>query len=250
MTNIIPDGDSLQHLKYLLEFLAAWEKRPVCLTPMAYQWCSTISEAARRPGPSEPPDNIQQFRLRPRDLATGGLAHFLARDVEHGFSEVGPGCDPIRLGDASHRARRNSQALILSYHAHFISVTLEIAFHLVAPGHDQPALHLDHTSHHKWVFETAFSSHDDEVITDAVSAWIMDCDLAPPGSCARYFASRVERDTPFSPRLRWMTLRAIERIEPGELKVSGLEIVRLLNHLNIDMDEVEQGHQQVVESPI
>jgi hypothetical protein len=33
-------------LHYLLEFLAAWEKRPLCLTPIAYQWCSAISEAA------------------------------------------------------------------------------------------------------------------------------------------------------------------------------------------------------------
>ena len=46
----IADGSCLHHLNYLLEFLAAWEKRPAYLTPMTYQWCSAISEAAGRLG--------------------------------------------------------------------------------------------------------------------------------------------------------------------------------------------------------
>jgi len=40
----IVDGDALQHLNFLLEFLAAWSKCPTCLTPMAYEWCSAISD--------------------------------------------------------------------------------------------------------------------------------------------------------------------------------------------------------------
>ena len=43
--NVIANGRCLQHLVYLLEFLAAWEERPTYLTPMAHQWCSAISEA-------------------------------------------------------------------------------------------------------------------------------------------------------------------------------------------------------------
>jgi len=245
MTNVILDGDYLQHIQYLLEFLAAWEKRPACLTPMAYQWCSAISEAAGRLEPSEPPDDKltwgqrrhrRQLRLRPQNLAAEVL---LTRDVESGFSEAGPSCDPVRLDDTSHRARRYPHTLTLDSYIHLLSITLDIGFRLAAPSHDQPALHSNHTSYHEWMFETAFSSHDDEVIADAVSAWIMDRGRAPPGSFVRYFTGRVERDTPFSPRLRRITLHAIECIHDSELKVSGLETVRLLNCLNVDVDEVE-----------
>jgi len=245
MTNVIPDGDYLQYIEYLLEFLAAWEERPACLTPMAYQWCSAISEAAGRPGPGEPPDDQptwgqhrhrRQLRLRPQDLAA---EVFLTQDVESGFSEAGPGCDPVRLDDTSHRARRYPHTLTPDSYVHLLSTTLDIGFRLAAPSHDQPALHSDHTPYHEWVFETAFSSRDDEVIADAVSAWIMDRVRAPPGSFVRYFTGRVERDTPFPQRLRRITLHAIGRIHDSELKMSGLEAIRLLNGLNVDADEVE-----------
>jgi len=89
------------------------------------------------------------------------------------------------------------------------------------------------------MFETAFSSDNDEVIADAVRAWVAG-DLVPASSFARYFAGRVGKDTPFSPRLREMGIRAIWRIWRSELTVTGLEMVRLLSHrLNVDVDYVE-----------
>jgi hypothetical protein len=84
------------------------------------------------------------------------------------------------------------------------------------------------------VFELAFSSSDDEVIADAVSVWIVGGDPAPPGSFAGYFAKRMERSRSFSPRLRQVTIRAIESIKYNVLEVSGLETIRLLNRLNVD----------------
>ena len=44
----------------------------------------------------------------------------------------------------------------------------------------------------------------------------------------------MERYAPFSPRLRWVTILAIER---SELKVSELETIRLLNRLYVDVDD-------------
>jgi hypothetical protein len=88
------------------------------------------------------------------------------------------------------------------------------------------------------VFEFAFSSSDDEVIVDAVSVWIVGGDPAPPGSFAGYFAKRVEKSWPFSPRLRQMSIRVIESIECNALEVSGLETIRLLNRLSVDADDI------------
>lgn len=57
----------------------------------------------------------------------------------------------------------------------------EIGFCVAEPGHDWSALHLDHTSHHKWVVETALSSGDDEVIADVLSVWVICGNCIPPG---------------------------------------------------------------------
>ena len=93
------------------------------------------------------------------------------------------------------------------------------------------------------MFETTFSSHDDEVVADAACTWIVDGGCTPPGSCVRYFAKRVERDTPFSPRLRQVSIRVIERIWRGELKVSVLEAARLLDCLGVDVGDMAEKHR-------
>ena len=65
---VISDGNLVQHLYFLLEFLAAWEKRPLCLTQMAYEWCSAISEVAGKLGQGEIP--IIEPRPRLNELAS------------------------------------------------------------------------------------------------------------------------------------------------------------------------------------
>ena len=65
----------------------------------------------------------------------------------------------------------------------------------------------------------------------------MDGDRTPLGSCVRYFAKRVERDIT-SGRLRQVSVRVLERVWPSELKASALEAVHLLNHLNVDVDDM------------
>jgi hypothetical protein len=91
------------------------------------------------------------------------------------------------------------------------------------------------------VFEYAFSSRDDDIVADAVSVWVVGGDPAP-GLFARYFAKRMERKGPVSPRLRQVTIRAIELIKDNVLEVLGFESIRLLNCLDVDLDDVVDKH--------
>jgi len=233
MAVIDSDGSGLQHLHYLLAFLAAWEDRPACLTPMAYRWCSAISKAARRLGQggnpttkTPPPQN--KHELCPRRL------EFFPFPGEEELSETEPE-DPTRQGGACHRVQEDP---LDDLSLHLLPITLKIGFRLFAPGRDHKALGLDHTSYRGWVFETAFSSHDDEVIADAACAWIADSDHVPAGSFARHLAERVKRGTPFSQRLRRMSIYAVERTCRSELEASGLEVVQLLDCLDVDVEDI------------
>ena len=88
------------------------------------------------------------------------------------------------------------------------------------------------------MFEVAFSSDDDEVIADAVCAWIAGSERAPAGSLARHSAKRIERATPLFPMLRRIVIHAIRNIWYKKLTVPVLEIVRLLDLLDVNEDEV------------
>ena len=192
------------------------------------------------PGLGPYPRLREQERQNP---SLGAGLEFLSPIIEGEFSQVGPDCDLLHLDETSQCVRW--EGLTPLYCAHLLSITLEIGFRLAAPGRDQPTLRLDHASHRGWVFETTFSSHDDEVIADAVCAWVADHGHTPPGSFVHYFAKRVEDDTPFSPRLRWASICAIERIWRNELKVSVLETVRLLDRLDVDVDDVAEEREWV-----
>jgi hypothetical protein len=248
--DVIADGICLEHLDFLLEFLAAWEKRPVYLTPMAYRWCSAISEAAGRLGVGEPPvgkpprQQLQSFprqlrlrislrlRLRSQDLAR---LRGLSEIAEGGFSAVEPGCNPVCIDNTSDHTHMCPPDLIPFHYARLLPTILEVGFRLAGPDHGGLALH---TFHCVWTFKGAFSNWDDECIADAATVWIIGGDQTPPGSFVRYFAKRMERSIPFSPRLRQVTIRVIGRFWRSELKASGSEIVRLLDRLNVGVDDV------------
>lgn len=74
----IANGNYVQHLGYLLTFLATWKKHPPSLTPITYQWCSAFSEAIT---------GLEQSGIYVRQAL---LAQPLS---EEGFTEVGPGCN-------------------------------------------------------------------------------------------------------------------------------------------------------------
>ena len=263
--DVIVDGDGLQHLNFLLEFLVAWDKRPACLTPMTYEWCSAISKIAGRLelglglrlGPQSGP-RLQlrlglRFRLRPQDLASDSV---VSEAAEQEFSHVGASCDSVRMGDTPHNPHQYPREPIHFYRRLLLSIILEVGFRLVVPGHDQPSIHLDHTPHHNLVFEAIFSSNNDEVIADGVCAWIADRDQMPAGSCVHYLTMCVRRGISFSPRLRRTSICAIERVRCSQLRVSMSEIVHLLNRLDVDVGDMGDKDEwlkllvDVIHSPV
>ena len=229
MVAVISDGNRRQNLHYLLEFLAAWEKRPASLAAMAYEWCSAISEAAGRLGQEGNPItqsrlSHNELRLRPR-LGDHGRAEFFPFPIEEGLPGAGSDHDPTR--PVSDQARGDLQDPWLG----LLSATLKIGFRLVVPDCDQPTLSLNRTPRHDWVFETAFSSGDDETIADALCAWIASGHCPLPGSCMEDLIKRMGGNTPLSTRLWRMTVYAIERIWRGELDAPAVDAVRLLDKL-------------------
>ena len=66
----------------------------------------------------------------------------------------------------------------------------------------------------------------------------MDREAAPYGSCTRRFLKLTERGRPFSPRLRSTIVCVVQRLWGWELKAAELEFVRLLNNLEVSVDEM------------
>jgi len=226
----IANGNCVRHLKYLFNFLEAWEKRPPCLTPMAYQWCSALSGVITEP-------SLDVTYTRQAHNSRSGIYQIIdmrrqAQKEEDQFTEVGPGCDLV------HRARECRRNMDPHHYAELFFKTLKIGFRLAQPHWDPPVIHPNHTPQYDRMFEIAFSSGYDEVIADAVCAWVKYDYRTPAGSLVYHFADRVKRTAPFSRRLRQMAIHAIPHIWSSELTVSALEIVRLLNHLEADVDDL------------
>jgi hypothetical protein len=165
--DVIASGNGPQHLNLLLEFLAAWEKRPVYLTPMVYQWCSAIHETVGILGlgeiPVNPPPDLPGLeyqlrsklhpqsqcrchtclphkpypRLRPQDLVhSDSISNYqpLSEFAEREFFHVGPDCDLVCMGGTSHHTCGCPQDLIPLHHMMLLPIILDIGFHL-AGGH-------------------------------------------------------------------------------------------------------------------
>jgi hypothetical protein len=240
--NIIANGTHIEDLHYLLEFLAAWEKRPLSLTPMAHQWCSTLSKVAGSWGePTGMRGLLQPLRLKLQDPTCG-----VPYNIEEAFSKVGRYWEFLHSGNTFHRACRHLQNLsgpTLPPYVDLLHAILEIGFRLVTPDVNPD---INHTLHHTRVFEIAFSSSHDEVVADTVSMWITGYNCSYPGSSIYYLAKRMERGTPFPPRLRRVCIHAIERIwNSPDFEASGLEIFHLLNRLNVGVDDIGESDRWV-----
>ena len=224
----IADGTCIHYLHLLLEFLAAWEKRPECLTRMVYQWCSTISEAVKvlRPGETRigPSRLLRRYvrnnvRHRPQDPEN--------RLATNPFFTVRSNRDSAG-SDATHAQARHS--LPQDLYEYILSILLEVGFRLAR--NDATWAHILPDDHHELIFETAFSSDDDEVVADALRMWITSGVCTSLGSFSRYFTKRLERDRPFPRELQRLIMCVIVQFWMGERPESGPEIVHLLNRLN------------------
>ena len=238
----IADGTCIPHLNLLLEFLAAWEKRPECLTRMVCQWCSTISEAVGRLRPDEtqiePPFRLGYCarlnqRLRPQYMETNWisrLANILFSAVRSNRNSGG--------SDPTHNQVRYS--LPQDLYEYILPIILEVGFRLARIDTRFGSLHPNDTPHHKRIFNTAFSNNDDEVVADAVRMWITSTGRTSLGSFARHFAKRLEGDRPLSEGLRQLIIDVVQRIWDNTPWESGPETVRLLNCLDADLDGLDE----------
>ena len=223
-----------------------WEKRPTCLTPLVYQWCSTISHAIETLEPNDIPaikQALHEYRFQyvvPHKSDTG-----FGTFAEAVFSHTRADCDRLCLGHTSHPDDELPQDVDYSNYACILPIVLEIGLRLAGPSRDWAALSLGHTSHHERMFDIVFSGQDDETISDAVGVWITDRNHILFGLCARYLAKSMERETAFSPRLRRVVIHALQRNWNDELTASGSEVIYLLNRLKVGMDDVGDGKEWI-----
>ena len=171
---------------------------------MAYQWCSAISENIGRLERNETPSES------PSRLRYGGVES-----------------RPLRRGDHP------------SPYITLLFMAFAVGFRQVDPNYISTDIYLVHTRHHESMLDHVFKSEDDDAIADVVSAWVVDPLVSPSGSCARRLIELAERGRPFSPRLRQVIVYAIRGRWPIELKVAGLELVLLLNHLEVSVEDVD-----------
>ena len=237
-----------QPLDYLIVFLVAWKERPSEVTRMFSEWYSAINKVAGRLGPSQRSDLPRQFQLQlqlqlqlllqaqpqlqAQDPAVE-LWEYISPISEKGFSEVGVGCNPLR--NTSYPPHGSPQGLIPGIRVDIFLETLKVGFGLPTSITDQ----------REWMFKIAFSSDDDEVIADAVSAWIVGDGHISSGLCVNRLAERMERNTPFSPRLRTQSICAIECSWNKEFEGSESETVHLLNDLRVRVDDMENKGEWV-----
>ena len=187
--DVIPDVHYTGRLARLLDTFLAWEDRPLYLTPVAYQWCSAISE------------NIKRFE-------------------RNGIRPGSP--PPSHDGSVGlHLPERGDSNPYVA----LLFTTLAVGFRQINPNNISSGIHLTHTRYHETMFECAFAGEDDDVIADVVSVWVVDPLATTPGSCTRHLVKLTERERPFSPRLRRMIVCAIQGHWPMELEVAGLEFV-------------------------
>ena len=208
---------------------------------MVCQWCSTISEAVGRLHPGETriePSRFLSFpaqddtRFRPRDMETNWNSSYFASIL---FSAVKSDRDSGG-SDASHGQVQHSLPQYL--YRYLLSIILEVGFRLARTNPTWSSIYLDDTYRER-IFETAFSSDDDEVIADAVGMWIMSSGPTPLGLFARHLTKRLKRDRPLSQGLRQLIIRAFNRAWCEGSWESGPETVHLLNCLDANLDEFQ-----------
>ena len=207
---------------------------------MVCQWSSALSGAVGSLRPDEtriePPPDLKRceennLRLRPQDTRAESTYSGIRAAL---FSAVGTNRDS---GGSDTTRSQVQQSLPEDLYKYLLSIMLEVGFRRVGIDSRFGGNHPDDTSNHELIFDTAFSSDDDEVVADAVRMWITSTSHPPLRSFAQRFTKRLERDKPLSAELRKLVIRVVGRIwSYPQARGSGRETVRLLNRLEADED--------------
>ena len=211
---------------------------------MVCQWSSTISEAFEslrrdktlRPNETriEPPGNLKLCVASNLRLRTKAESEYPGiRDALFSADRTNPDSGG---SDATHSLVQHS--LPEDLYKYLLSIMLEVGFRRVKVNSRFGGIHPDDIPHHKLIFDTAFSSDDDEVVADALRMWITSTGRTPLGSFAQRFTKRLEKDRPLSEGLRQLVILVVGRIwKNPQAGGSERETVRLLNSLNADVDD-------------
>ena len=120
---------------------------------------------------------------------------------------------------------------------HDFARVLKIGFRFIRPGYRiNQIIRLDYTSHLERIFRAA-SVCNDEVIADALYAWMAHQDHISHCPLEILFHERKGVDRPFPPRLRRVSIRTIEDVWRKEFGVSEV----LLKRIYVKLDEMEMG---------
>lgn len=126
-------------------------------------------------------------------------------------------------------------------------LTLEIGFRHLNPHHDRVEAELTHTEYHQALVGIVFENGDCEVIGDLLHAWTSKSDFHEShpslATCAGHLIS-LHNLQPFSSRLRRLVVRSIELTGYQGFGQVGFEgFVQLLNNLNVDFQDMDNGFQ-------
>ena len=124
-------------------------------------------------------------------------------------------------------------------------VCLELGFRHLDPGKLHPDITLTHTQDHWGLVDVVFKSENGEAIADFLHAWTVDYDLPREmgeivGICTGHLVGLHDL-VPFSPRLRRLVIRFVERASYKGFAGAGVEkLIELLNHLHVAAEEMDR----------
>ena len=121
---------------------------------------------------------------------------------------------------------------------------LELGFRHLDPWRLYTRVTLTHTEHHRGLADVAFKSQKGEVIADFLHAWTTA--YHPPeqaGEVVRICTGHLvglHNLVPFSPRLRRLVIRFVERAGCKGFEGAGMEkLTELLDHLHVTVEEID-----------
>ena len=125
-------------------------------------------------------------------------------------------------------------------------VCLEVGFRHLDPEQQYSDFSYIHTEHHQGLVDVAFKSQKSEAIADLIHAWTPQAHFCGPADtlieiCADHLVG-LDNLVPFSPRLRRLVIRFIDKVGHKGFKGAEVEkLIELLDHLHITVGDMDVG---------